>query len=199
MSIIFQDMSAFWILILFLCSSVMIQNTSTLMTFFFFYATVLTVIWCTAWSFNSNEAKKKKLLCLLPLLYQLEDLEKRIESTFIKFADNTKLYMIINLLEGRKILQRNLDSLNPWRESSCRRLNTAKCQVLHSGLNNSIQCHRCEGKWLESCSAEKDPEVLINSSWTWASCVPRWPKESKTSWLVSEIVASRTWEMIVSL
>lgn len=103
-------------------------------------------------------SKQRRFLSLLPLLYKLNDLDKGIESP-IKFVDNTQLHRDINLLEGGKILQRGLNRLNQWRQSSCRRLNMAKWQVLHSGHNNPIQCHRCEEKWLESWSAEKDLEV----------------------------------------
>jgi len=42
------------------------------------------------------------------------------------------------------------------------RLNTAKCWVLHLG-HNHMQCYRLEEEWLESCQAEKDLEVLVDS------------------------------------
>lgn len=109
-------------------------------------------------------SKQRRFLSLLPLLSELDDPDKGIEATFIKLADNTKLHMNIDQLEVRKILQKDLDRMNEWRESNCRRLNMAKCQVLLSNHNSPIQCQRCEKKWLESCSAEKDLEVLINSS-----------------------------------
>ncbi|GAB0183291.1 mitochondrial enolase superfamily member 1 [Grus japonensis] len=103
-----------------------------------------------------------------PVLFNtfINDLDAGVECTVSKFADDTKLGVVVDSLEGQDALQRDLDRLEHWAIINGIKFIKSKCWILHLGRSNARHKYKLGEERLESSPAEQDLGVLVDSSST---------------------------------
>ena len=84
-----------------------------------------------------------------------------IIAILLKFADDTKLAMVVENSDDAKQMQKNLDSLFQWAEKWKMGFNVKKCKVMHFGRRNQRYVYTLNGNIIESVSEEKDLGVWV--------------------------------------
>jgi len=90
----------------------------------------------------------------------IRGIASEIECNLSKFADYTKLSGATNRIEGRDVIQRDMDRLEKLARVNSVRFNKAKCKVMHLGQGKPRYEHRL-GELLENSPAEKDLGIPV--------------------------------------
>ncbi|KAF7237700.1 Metallophosphoesterase domain-containing protein 1 [Varanus komodoensis] len=135
-----------------------------------------------------------------PILFNsfLNDMEERLNSLLIQFADDTKTGAVATTEEQVLQFQKDLDRLWKWAGDNRMAFNVDKCKVLHLGHRNSCHKYRLGDKWLESSTCERDLRVLVDCRLNMSQhCYAVVKRANATFGCIARSVASRSREVLL--
>jgi len=154
---------------------------------------------CPKWKPAMSGVPQVSVSGLALLNIFVSNIDSGIECTLSKFADDTKLCGVVDTLEGRDAIQRDLDRLERCACANLMKFSKAQSKVLHTGQGNAKHKYKLGGEWIES-RPEEDVEVLADEKLNISrQCALAAQKANHILGCIKRSMASRSREVILPL
>jgi len=136
-----------------------------------------------------------------PLFYIFGgDMGSGVECTLSKFADDTKMCGVVNMLEARDVIQRDLERLERWACVKLVKFNKTKFKVLHMVWGNAMQKYSPCREGIETSLEKKDVRVFADKKLNMTcQCVLVAQKANRLLCCFQSSMVSRSMEVILPL
>ena len=129
-----------------------------------------------------------------------KDIDESVRAFLRKFADDTKLAMIIENSHDAEMFQNDINQLVEWAKTWAMVFNEAKCKVLHLGRNNPKSIYSMNSVVLGETEEERDLGVMVDSSFKpGTQCDTAAKKANQTLGLISRSFHYRSKASLVPL
>ena len=137
-----------------------------------------------------------------PVLFLIfiNDLDSHILNKVLKFADDTKVYGMVNNNADHDRLQNDLDTLSEWAARWQMQFNVDKCKVMHLGRTNPCFDYIMNSQVLQRAATEKDLGVLVTENGKVAGqCTESYSKSNRMLGLVKRTIRYRHPKVLINL
>ena len=118
----------------------------------------------SSWKGVTSGVPQGSVLGPLLFLIFIDDLDFNLSSSVYKFADDTKLYRVVDSCSDAAMLQSDLNRLVEWSKLWQMSFNVSKCKVMHFGSSNSCFDYLMGDASLDKVDEERDLGVIVSNS-----------------------------------
>ena len=154
----------------------------------------------SSWSRVWSGVPQGSVLGPVLFLIFINDLDMTVTSNVLKFADDTKLFRVVDNYQDGQMLQDDLDSVCDWADDWKMSFNTDKCKVVHYGKGSVNFKYRMHGQMLGDVISEKDLGVVFSKDLkVRQQCEEAYKRASQILGLIHRTIQYRNPSVLVTL